>query len=52
MLFRAVVIPEGEHTVVLRYRPPAVIWGLVASAVSLAATGAMIVRTRRSSPGV
>ena len=52
MLFRAVVIPEGEHTVVLRYRPPAVIWGLVASAVSLAATAAMVVRTRRSSPDV
>jgi hypothetical protein len=50
MLFRAVVIPEGNHTVVLRYRPPAVAWGLVASAVSLVVTGALIVRTRRPSP--
>jgi hypothetical protein len=50
MLFRAVLIPEGDHTVVLRYRPPAVAWGLVASAVSLAVTGVIIVRTRRPSP--
>jgi hypothetical protein len=52
LLFRAVLIPEGDHTVVLRYRPPAVILGLVASAVSLVVTGVMIVRTRRPSPHV
>ncbi len=50
MLFRAIVVPEGDHTVVLRYRPPAVIWGLAASAVSLVALGVMIVRTRRPTP--
>jgi uncharacterized membrane protein YfhO len=50
MLFRAVLIPEGDHTVVLRYRPPAVIWGLAVSAASLLVTGVMIVRTRRPSP--
>jgi hypothetical protein len=51
MLFRAVLIPEGDHTVVLRYRPPAVIWGLAVSAASLLVTGVMIFRTRRPSPG-
>jgi hypothetical protein len=52
LLFRAVLVPEGEHTVVLRYRPAAVTWGLAASAVSLVVTGAMFVRTRRPPPDV
>jgi hypothetical protein len=52
LLFRAVLVPEGEHTVVLRYRPAAVTWGLAASAVSLVVTGAMFARTRRPSPDV
>jgi hypothetical protein len=50
LLFRAVRIPEGEHTVVLRYRPPAVFWGLAVSAASLLISGVMIFRTRRPSP--
>jgi hypothetical protein len=52
MLFRAVPVPEGDHTVVLRYRPAAVTWGLAASAVSLVVTGAILAGTRRSSRGV
>ena len=35
--FRGVVVPEGEHTVVLSYRPRAFLIGLAFSAVSLCA---------------
>ena len=33
--FRGVVLPAGEHSVVFRYRPPALLIGLVLSSVSL-----------------
>lgn len=33
--FRGVVVPEGEHTVVFRYRPSALLIGLAISTVSL-----------------
>jgi hypothetical protein len=49
MLFRAVLIPEGNHTVVMRYRPAAVTWGLVASGLGLVATALIVLRTRRPS---
>lgn len=35
--FRAVGVPAGHHYIVMRYRPPAVLWGLAASALAWAA---------------
>ncbi len=52
--FRAVYLPEpGEHTVLLRFRPPSVIAGLAASAITLTACiagGIATLRRRRASP--
>jgi hypothetical protein len=47
MIFRAVAVPEGAHTVVMRYRPAPVAWGLGLSAVTAIAAGAMAARTWR-----
>jgi hypothetical protein len=46
-LFRAVAVPGGRHTVVMRYRPPSVFWGLFASLASIASGVALLVATRR-----
>jgi len=35
VMFRAVAVPAGKHTVTLKYRPASVVWGLSVSAVSV-----------------
>jgi hypothetical protein len=40
--FRGVAVPQGNHTVVLRYRPRALITGLVFSALSLVGLTALL----------
>jgi len=51
LAFRALEVTPGPHTVDLVYRPPAVLWGLSCSALTLAALGAARLasarRTRR-----
>ena len=47
MLFRAVPVPAGTHTVVMRYRPAAVALGLCVSGAAVVLTGALLVSTRR-----
>jgi hypothetical protein len=47
ILFRAVRVPSGTHTVVMRYRPAAVPWGLAASGTAVIVTGALLLSTRR-----
>jgi hypothetical protein len=45
--FRAVALPAGRHQVELVYRPRAVIYGLLASAVTTLAVGAVALSRRR-----
>jgi membrane protein YfhO len=47
-LFRAVRLGAGLHHVVFRYRPPAVVAGVLASAVSLVAMLALLLRAPRN----
>lgn len=44
--FRAVPVPAGRHTVEMIYRPRALLWGLVASALSSAVLVATLLRLR------
>jgi uncharacterized membrane protein YfhO len=44
--FRAVAVPQGRHTVRLRYRPRPVVLGSVASVVTLAAAVVWFARLR------
>jgi hypothetical protein len=45
--FRAVRVPRGRHSIQMVYRPRAVTWGLVASALSVLVGVATLGRTRR-----
>jgi hypothetical protein len=47
-ILRAVPLPEGRHTVELRFRPQDFRWGLTVSLLSLAAIAALLIVTRRS----
>jgi hypothetical protein len=47
VLFRAVRVPAGTHTVIMRYRPAAVPLGLCVSGAAVVLTGALLVSTRR-----
>jgi hypothetical protein len=33
--FKGVVVPEGEHSIVFKYKPPALAWGVIISTISL-----------------
>jgi hypothetical protein len=47
-LFRAVPVPAGRHTIVMRYQPAALRWGAVACLIAaLACTVLLLRRTRR-----
>jgi hypothetical protein len=46
-LFRAVALPAGRHRVELAYRPPALLWGLAVSTLSLMLGAAAWVGGRR-----
>ena len=49
LVFRAVAVPAGTHTVVLRYRPRAVIWGLALSGAAVIAIGGFMASERMKS---
>jgi hypothetical protein len=49
--FRAVAVPEGRHVVEFVYRPPAVVWGLAASAATLTAGLVFLARGRLHAGG-
>jgi hypothetical protein len=53
LLFRAAALPEGEHTVVFRFEPTSLRWGLGVSlaAVAILVTGAWLGRQRRPRAG-
>ena len=40
-LFRGIVVPPGQHTVVLTYRPASLRWGMIISALALVAVGSV-----------
>lgn len=48
ILFRGVLVPAGEHTVELRFRPASVRLGAAISAVTLVLVGTLLLATRRA----
>jgi hypothetical protein len=46
LVFRSVAVPAGSHTVVLRYRPAAVVWGFALSGAAVVAVGAFLASER------
>jgi uncharacterized membrane protein YfhO len=47
-LFRGVVVPAGQHTVVFAYRPTSVLVGAAISVSTLAIVVALLIARRRS----
>jgi uncharacterized membrane protein YfhO len=46
-IFRAVLVPRGEHTVSLRYRPRSVLWGALLTGVFVVLTIIMLTSKRK-----